>query len=78
MRPDASRLVYRINTALKGEPNGLETANLAWQYAKEVDLSLAILKQCLETESDLEAYVTSYSNPSVLDTLNSLDFAGAK
>jgi len=78
MRPDASRLVYRIKTALKGESNGLETANLAWQYAKEVDLSLAILKQCLETESNLEAYVTSCSNPSVLDTLDSLDFAGAK
>jgi len=78
MRPDASRLVYRIKTALKGESNGLETANLAWQYAKEVELSLALLKQCLETESDLEVYVATYSNPSVLDTLNTLDFGGAK
>jgi len=78
MRPDASRLVYRIKTALKGESTGLETANLAWQYAAEVDHSLAKLKKCLETENDLKAYVATYSSPSVLDTLAELDFDGAK
>ncbi len=78
MRPDASRLVYRIKTALKGESNGLETANLAWQYAKEVEHALAFLKRCIETENDLDAYIATYSSPSVLDTLDVLDFDGAK
>jgi len=78
MRPDASRLVYRIKTALKGESNGLETANLAWQYAKEVEHALALLKRCIETESDLDSYIATYSSPSVLDTLDVLDFDGAK
>lgn len=78
MRPDASRLVYRIKTALKGESNGLETANLAWQYAKEVEHALARLKRCLEIESDLNAYIANYSSPSVLDTIDALDFADAE
>ncbi len=78
MRPDASRLVYRIKTALKGESNGLETANLAWQYAKEVEYFLSLLNRCLEIENDLDAYIATYSNPSVLDTLDVLDFEETK
>lgn len=78
MRPDASRLVYRIKTALKGESNGLETANLAWQYAKEVEHSLTLLRQCLDTENNLDAYLATFSSPSVLDTLDVLDFGGTK
>ena len=75
MRPEASRLVYRIKTALKGESNGLDTANLAWQYAAEVKHAESLLKQCLEKQDDLEAYVAAYSKPSALDTLDTLDFA---
>lgn len=75
MRPDPSRLVYRIKTALKGESNGLDTANLAWQYAAEVKHAESQLEQCLETPSDLEAYIAAYSSPSVLDTIDTLDFA---
>ena len=75
MRPEASRLVYRIKTALKGESNGLDTANLAWQYAAEVKYAENLLKQYSEKQDDLEAYVAAYSSTSVLDTLDTLDFA---
>jgi hypothetical protein len=75
MRPEASRLVYRIKTALKGESNGLDTANLAWQYAAEVEYAENLLKQYSEKQDDLEAYVAAYSSPSALDTLDTLDFA---
>ncbi|MGY8693015.1 MAG: hypothetical protein ACKVGW_02310, partial [Verrucomicrobiia bacterium] len=61
MRPEASRLVYRIKTALKGESNGLDTANLAWQYAAEVKYAENLLKQYSEKQDDLEAYVAAYS-----------------
>ena len=75
MRPDPSRLVYRIKTALKGESNGLDTANLASQYAGEVEHAEALLKQCLKIDSELDSYIAAFSSPSVLDTLDALDFA---
>lgn len=77
MRPDASRLVYRIKTALKGESNGLDTANLAWQYAAEVERASQRLSRCLQEKDDLEAYLESNRNPSVLESLDTLDFANA-
>lgn len=77
MRPEASRLVYRIRTALKGESNGLETASLAWQYATEIDFYSIRLGKCLEAETDLEAYLLAYTKPNTLDALDELDFPEA-
>ncbi len=77
MRPEATRLVYRIKTALKGESNGLETANLAWQYAAEVERSQELLRSCSEDEDALKAYIGAYSSPSALDTIDALDFGDA-
>ncbi len=74
MRPEASRLVYRIRTALKGESNGLETASLAWQYATEIGFYTSRLKKCLETDSDLEAYLLAHTKPNTLEALDELDF----
>lgn len=75
MRPDASRLVYRIKTALKGESSGLDTANLAWQYAVEVEYATQRLSECLEFEDDLEAYLSTYGEPKILESLDTLDFS---
>lgn len=77
MRPEASRLVYRIRTALKGESNGLETASLAWQYATEIDFYVNRLERCLEADSDLEAYLMAHADPNILDALDELDFPEA-
>ena len=78
MRPEASRLVYRIRTALKGESNGLETASLAWQYATEIGYYSDRLEKCLEVDADLEAYLLAYTKPNTLDALDELDFPEAK
>ncbi len=74
MRPDASRLVYRIKTALKGESNGFEAANLAWQYAAEVERSQSALNACIEIEDPLQSYIAAHNGPSVLDTIDALNF----
>lgn len=77
MRPEAYRLVYRIRTSLKGESNGLETASLAWQYATEIDFYASRLNQCLEAETDLEAYLLAHAIPDTLTALDELDFPEA-
>jgi hypothetical protein len=77
MRPEVFRLVYRIRTALKGESNGLETASLAWQYATEIGFYANRLNQCLEAESDLEAYLLGHAEPNTLAALDELDFPEA-
>ncbi len=75
---DASKLVYRIQTALKGESGGLETAMLAWRYAaavEEANRRLAICSEQLETQGDIVAYASEQFSPKLLEAVDALDFA---
>ncbi|MEM9158594.1 MAG: hypothetical protein AAGB46_06055 [Verrucomicrobiota bacterium] len=76
-QPDASRLVYRIKTALKGESVGLETARLAWQYAIAIQNANTQLQNAvaLLEQSPIQAYLATEFSPRLLDTVDALDFS---
>ena len=78
MAPDASRLVYRIKTALKGESSGQETAKLAYHYSdavKEANRRIDQSLKALETDRILDAFIPANLGNRLLDTVDSLDFA---
>lgn len=78
--PDASRLAYRIKTALTGESTGLETAKLAWQYAEGVQRANAALAEAsilASAENHIELLSLETWYPKLLEAAASLDFEHA-
>lgn len=78
--PDASRLVYRIRTALTGESVGQETAKLAWQYAESIERAnraLVEAERLIEADRLLEALEEEEAFPHLLQAAAALDFAAA-
>lgn len=75
--PDASRLVYRIRAALKGESTGLEAAKLAWQFAEAVERVNACLSRCaaaLDAGNPIDAALLEARHPRLLEAAAALDF----